>query len=235
MSEMLTNPIILELDAISKSFSSPHGLITILNKVSLQLRAGEVVSVCGESGVGKSTLLYIAAALESMNAGTLTWADSFNVNLHTKTQIAHKRGRCIGFVFQSYYLIPELNAFENILMPCRILGILNAETKERAQSLLDRLGLYARRKALPGTLSGGERQRLAIARALIHEPQLIVADEPTGNLDEATAIHVLEMLLKLCAEEHRGLLLVTHNMTFAAQAHRCLMLKNKTLIPKLFN
>ena len=202
---------ILRVDGVRKTYQSGDRRIEVLREVSFAIAAGESVSIRGESGSGKSTLLNLFAGLDAPDAGTIALMGS--------TRIDHgARGRLIGIVFQSFYLIPELNAWENVLMAARVVGKVGAVEKARARTLLERVGLGGRAHHVPSQLSGGERQRVAVARALINSPKLLLADEPTGNLDEKTGDGVIDSLLGLCAETQTALVLVTHN---AAHAARC--------------
>lgn len=205
------NEPILRVEGVQKSFTSGDRKIEVLRDVAFAISAGESASIRGESGSGKSTLLNLFAGLDAPDAG--------RIELEGRTRIdAAARGRLIGIVFQSFYLIPELNAYENVLMAARVAGVLNAETRQRATELLRRVGLADRAHHVPAQLSGGERQRVAVARALINSPRLLLADEPTGNLDEKTGDGVIDVLLGLCDETKTALVLVTHN---AAHASRC--------------
>jgi predicted ABC-type transport system involved in lysophospholipase L1 biosynthesis ATPase subunit len=182
------------------------------------------VSIRGESGSGKSTLLNLIAGLDSADAGTLTWAGLANTG-------TVRRGTFLGMVFQSYYLIPEIDARANVLMAHRMLARPDAASRARADDLLARVGLAERRHHLPSQLSGGERQRVAVARALMNRPPLLLADEPTGNLDERTGDAVIELLLGLCADTGTALVLVTHNATHAAKTQRGLRLHGGVIVP----
>lgn len=204
---------------LHKTFRGPDGGVPVLQGADLELRAGESVSIRGESGAGKSTLLHVLAALEMADSGQLYWEDEAVFNKSSHWQAA-RRTHFMGFVFQAYYLIPELNALENVLLARRLAGSLSKGDKERAEALLERVGLEKRARHLPNQLSGGERQRVAIARALMNRPALLLADEPTGNLDEHTGEEIMNMLLKLCDEEQTALILVTHNADFARRTQR---------------
>lgn len=202
---------ILRVSGVRKTYLSGDRRIEVLREVSFAISAGESVSIRGESGSGKSTLLNLFAGLDAADAGRIELAGSPVID-HAA------RGRSIGIVFQSFYLIPELNAFENVLMAARVAGKVGPVEKARAVELLKKVGLAERAHHVPAQLSGGERQRVAVARALINRPKLLLADEPTGNLDEKTGESVIESLLGLCAETQTALVLVTHN---AAHAVRC--------------
>lgn len=209
---------IITARGLRKTFLSGTERLEVLNGVDLDVAAGESVSIRGESGSGKSTLLNLLAGLDTPDAGTLAWAGSPDTG-------TERRGTFLGMVFQSFYLIPELDARENVLMARRILGRLDGAGHARADELLSRVGLTARAKHLPSQLSGGERQRVAVARALMNSPKLLLADEPTGNLDEHTGDAIIELLLGLCAETQTALVLVTHNAAHAQKTSRQLFLR----------
>lgn len=222
---VVNNPddIILEAKQLGKSFPSPDGAISVLNGVDFELRRGESVSIRGESGSGKSTLLNVLSGLETTDVGELFW-DGKKVSGRSLSWLAALRTNYIGFVFQSYYLAPELNALENVLLGARIAGRINSTVTDRAEALLKRVGMGHRLRHGSTKLSGGERQRVAVARALINDPPLVLADEPTGNLDEATGLAVMDLLLELAGEEAKSLVLVTHNPEFAKRTQRQLTL-----------
>jgi len=212
---------ILAARGLRKTFLSGDRRLEVLTGLDLDVAAGESVSIRGESGSGKSTLLQLLAGLDAPDAGTLAWAGTPDTG--TK-----RRATFLGIVFQSFYLMPELNARENVLMARRILGGIDVEARTRADELLTKVGLAERMTHLPAQLSGGERQRVAVARALMNSPRLILADEPTGNLDERTGDAVIELLLGLCAETQTSLVLVTHNAAHAQKTHRQLVLRSGT-------
>ena len=221
----VNNPddIILEAKQLGKSFPGPDGAISVLNGVSFKLRRGESVSIRGESGSGKSTLLNVLSGLETSDVGELLW-NGQQVSGRSLSWLAARRTNYIGFVFQSYYLAPELNALENVLLGARIAGRINSTVIDRAEALLKRVGMGHRLRHGSSKLSGGERQRVAVARALINDPPLVLADEPTGNLDEATGVAVMDLLLELAGEEAKSLVLVTHNPEFAKRTQHQLTL-----------
>lgn len=203
---------LLKANQVRKIYPSGDRTIAVLEDVDFSISEGESVSIRGESGSGKSTLLNLLAGLDQPDTGTVRWLGR---------EVDHSvRGKDIGIIFQSFYLIPELNALENVLMARRILGRVREEDRSRAKDLLARVGLAERAHHLPTQLSGGERQRVAVARALINEPRLILADEPTGNLDEKSGEVVIEILLRLCSETSTALVLVTHNAAHAERAQR---------------
>ena len=204
---------ILEAAGLQKSFLSGERTLEVLRGVDLSVAAGESVSICGESGSGKSTLLHLLAGLDACDAGQLSWEGSAEID-------AARRGVFLGMVFQAFYLIPELTARDNILMAARMIGGVGAKERQRADELLERVGLAARGDHVPAKLSGGERQRVAVARALMNQPKLLLADEPTGNLDEKTGDLIIELLLELCRETGTALVLVTHNLAHASKTDR---------------
>jgi predicted ABC-type transport system involved in lysophospholipase L1 biosynthesis ATPase subunit len=208
---------VLSARGLRKNFRSGDATLEVLRGVDLDIAAGESVSIRGESGSGKSTLLNLLAGLDAPDAGTVMWDGSGNTG-------ARRRSAYLGMVFQSFYLVPELDALGNVLLSRRILGGIDAGARARARDLLGEVGLGERTHHLPSQLSGGERQRVALARALMNHPRLIVADEPTGNLDEGTGNAVVELLLGLCSSAATALILVTHNAAHAAKTGRSLVL-----------
>ncbi len=218
-----SDDIILEAKQLGKSFPSPDGAISVLDGVDFKLRRGESVSIRGESGSGKSTLLNVLSGLETTDVGELLW-NGQQVSGRSLSWLAARRTNYIGFVFQSYYLAPELNALENVLLGARIAGRINSTVIDRAEALLKRVGMEHRLRHGSTKLSGGERQRVAVARALINDPPLVLADEPTGNLDEATGVAVMDLLLEIAGEEAKSLVLVTHNPEFAKRTQHQLTL-----------
>ena len=207
---------ILSASALTKSYLSGDRRIEVLRGVNLTVEAGESVSIRGESGSGKSTLLNLLSGLDSPEGGQLTWAGA--------PVSGEARAKFLGMVFQSFYLIPEIDALANVLMAARMVAVPGAAERARAKELLARVGLAERAIHLPAQLSGGERQRVAVARALMNSPKLLLADEPTGNLDEQTGDAVIELLLSLCRETGTALVLVTHNVAHAKKTSRQLFL-----------
>ena len=205
-SQLSSGAAVLAARGIRKNYRSGDRVIEVLRGVDLVIGAGESVSIRGESGSGKSTLLNLLAGLDEPDAGLLAWAG--------EPAHAARRARFLGMVFQSFYLIPEIDALANVLMAARMVKAPGAA--ERASHL-------------PAQLSGGERQRVAVARALMNAPQLLLADEPTGNLDEHTGDAVIELLLGLCRETQTALVLVTHNAAYAGKTGRQLFLREGLL------
>ncbi len=216
------NGKILSAVEIRKAFKSPDGGLTeVLKGASLDVCESESVSICGESGAGKTTFLNIIAGLESPDSGEVLW-DGRRIDLLSNSKQAALRARFMGFVFQNCCLIPELNARENVEFAARIAGVYERrKSRARAEELLEFTGLGGRMKHLPSQLSGGEKQRVAVARALMNNPSVILADEPTGNLDEKTGESVMEMLLSLCGSGRASLILITHNPDFARRTSKC--------------
>lgn len=219
----MSDPI-LSGRGLAKSYLSGDRRIEVLRNADLDVAAGESVSIRGESGSGKSTLLHLLSGLDAPDAGTLSWAGS--------PPSAARRSHFLGMVFQAFYLIPELDAFQNVLMASRIVKSPGAAERARARGLLDRVGLTQRSLHLPAQLSGGERQRVAVARALMNSPKLLLADEPTGNLDEHTGEAMINLLLGLCSDTGTALVLVTHNAQHAARTVRQLFLHDGVLVQR---
>ena len=205
----------LEVTNLSKAYPTPQGPLPILSDISLKLERGEAVSIMGPSGSGKSTLLYIIGALEPPTSGTVT-LDGQNPFALDEKQLARFRNRHTGFVFQDHCLLPQLTVLENVLTPTLV-----AETTEddtaRAKELLDQVGLSGRLTHRPAELSGGEKQRVAVARALIRKPALLLCDEPTGNLDRKSSDAVADLLLELHRQQQTILIVVTHSAELAAR------------------
>lgn len=213
---------------LKKSFTTPAGTIEVLRDVNLAIASGESVSVRGESGAGKTTLLQILGGLDTPDSGELFW-NGERITKRGNAFLAKARTKLIGYVFQFFHLVPELTALENVLLAARIAGTPMRQARAQAKELLARVGLAERMTHLPTKLSGGECQRVAIARALINRPPLILADEPTGNLDERTGEAIMQLIIDVCREQNTALLLVTHNLDFAARTDRRLVLRHGVL------
>jgi lipoprotein-releasing system ATP-binding protein len=214
---------VLRATGLRKNYRSGDATLEVLRGVDLAVAPGESVSIRGESGSGKSTLLNLLAGLDRPDAGELFWGREPTAQL-SLGDLTARRGRFLGMVFQAYYLIPEIDALANVLMGARMIGSSGKAERERAAALLKRVGLAERAAHTPAHLSGGERQRVAVARALMNRPQVLLADEPTGNLDERTGDEIIHLLLEVCAEEQSALVLVTHNAAHAAKTRRQLFL-----------
>ncbi|HEV2803158.1 MAG TPA: ABC transporter ATP-binding protein [Pyrinomonadaceae bacterium] len=209
----------LEVNNLSKEYPTPRGGLPILSDVSLSLKRGDAASIMGPSGSGKSSFLYIVGALEPPSAGTVT-LDGQNPFEMPERELAAFRNRRIGFIFQDHCLLPQLTVLENVLTPTLVANGRNGgegDDVERARALLEQVGLTARSEHLPAQLSGGEKQRVALARALIRRPLLLLCDEPTGNLDHASAATVAELLLELHRRQETILVVVTHSAELAAR------------------
>ena len=209
----------LELKNIQKSFSHNGNVINILKGLDLSVLPGESIAVTGASGVGKSTLLNIMGSLEPPTDGAVFF-EGKDFNELTEGELCGLRNRAIGFVFQFHHLLPELNALENTMMPARIAGLDVAEAAEKACDILGKVGLSDRLDHRVGELSGGEQQRVAIARALVMKPRLLLADEPTGNLDRITGDRIIDLLIRLKKEEGLSMVMATHNQRMAERMSR---------------
>lgn len=217
----MNKEVVLKLTDICKDYRQGNSVVEVLKNVNLEVTRGKTVSIVGASGSGKSTLLHIA--------GLLDYADSGSVYVHgipdyqqNNLQYAHNiRLNHMGFVYQYHHLLKDFNAIENVAMPLIIAGRAKEYAFERAEELLDKLGLANKLYNLPGELSGGQQQRVAIARALVNDPKIILADEPTGNLDSATAEEVFELFIDRAKNHNAAVIMVTHNMALARKMESC--------------
>lgn len=223
------NPILVA-SGLSKAYPTADGTLDVLTGLDLEIRSGEMVAIVGESGTGKSTLLHLLGALDRPTAGTVHFRGD-DVFSKDDEALAAFRNRSLGFVFQFHHLLPEFSAVENVEMPALIAGQTMDEARPRARGLLDSLGLGDRLDHRPSQLSGGEQQRVAVARALMNRPGLVLMDEPTGNLDVSTAGRLHDELRRLSREEDGAFVVVTHNPTLAALADRVLELVDGRLQP----
>ncbi len=214
-----SSPILVATE-IRKVYQTPSEEIVVLNGVSFALQAGENMAIVGPSGAGKSTLLQILGALDRPTSGSVSvgGVDPFTMN---ENQQARFRNEKIGFIFQDHHLLPQWNVLENTLLPALANGNPSVEVRDRAVRLLERVGLQHRMTHLPSQLSGGERERVAVARSLLLKPMVVLADEPTGNLDRHSAENVSQLLLEVPQEENTVLIVVTHSSTLAAKMQRC--------------
>jgi lipoprotein-releasing system ATP-binding protein len=219
----------LEISNVAKQYPTPRGPLTVLSEVSLTLNRGEAAAIMGPSGAGKSTLLYIAGGLEPPTAGTVTLGGVDPYKIPEK-ELAAFRNRTIGFVFQDHCLLPQCSVLENVLVPTLVAND-RAPYPGRARELLRQVGLEDRLDHRPSELSGGEKQRVALARSLILEPRLLLCDEPTGNLDEASAEMVVSLLLELDRRRETILIVVTHNPALAARFPKRYELRHANLHP----
>ncbi len=211
--------LVLELDNIYRSFTQAGNKLDVLRGCDLQIKAGERIALVGPSGAGKSTLLQIAGLLEAPDKGTIYIAGQKATKLHEAGRTA-LRSQKIGFVYQLHHLLPEFTARENIILPQMIAGTSWEKASQRADELLELVALLPRAQHRPAELSGGEQQRIAIARALANKPAILIADEPTGNLDQHTAAHVFSLLQDLAFHQNLGLLMATHNHDLAKRMDR---------------
>ena len=214
---------------LTKTIQTDRHRVEILKKISFEVPASQVVAIMGPSGSGKSTLLGLIAGLDWPTSGTVM-LDGVDMTRLDEDELALLRGRKIGFVFQTYQLIPTLTALENVLLPAELAGSSANGALDRARSLLGGVGLLDREDHYPAQLSGGEQQRVAIARAFVMSPSVLLADEPTGNLDSVNGSHVLELLLKLNREQGTTLVLVTHDDTLASHADRRILLLDGRIV-----
>lgn len=219
---------VLELQGINMRFPSGEGFIDVLSNVSFEIGRGESAALVGQSGAGKSTLLQIAALLEKPTSGDVLINGRSVLGLSDNEKTAVRRNN-IGFVYQYHNLLPEFSALENVMIPQLMRGVAKNEALEKAKELLDAVGLSHRLDHGPKKLSGGEQQRAAIARALANDPDIIIADEPTGNLDNTTANVVFELLLNLINTKKMSILMATHNLELAKMLDKKIVLANKVL------
>ncbi|HEY6059309.1 MAG TPA: ABC transporter ATP-binding protein [Gemmatimonadales bacterium] len=221
---------LLEARGIRKVFAGGDGRpLEVLAGVDLDVRRGELIAVVGASGAGKSTLLHLLGALDRPTAGDI-WLEGSRYADVGPQGLAEMRNRKLGFVFQFHHLLREFTALENVMMPLLIGGVAEREARSRAEERLSAVGLAGRMTHRPAELSGGEQQRCAVARALVHDPSLVLADEPSGNLDHASSEHLHEMLFRLAREFETAIVIVTHNRQLAARADRILWLEDGRLV-----
>ena len=230
----MNNPpadIIVEARDIHKRYDLGRRQLEVLQGVSLQVQRGEFLALRGASGAGKSTLLHLMGGLDSPNQGEIFF-DGTNYSSLSPGALAQLRNLKIGFIFQAYHLLPELDALENVCLPARMARMPAGLAEKRGLELLDRVGLKGRVEHRPNELSGGEQQRVAIARSLINTPQLIVADEPTGNLDSHTGAEIIDLLCALREERQATLIIATHDTKVAARASRVIHLRDGAIAPE---
>jgi putative ABC transport system ATP-binding protein len=216
-------PLLVEIVGLSKSYVRGDQIVPVLTDINLTIREGDFVALMGPSGSGKSTLLNLIAGIDKPDAGRLAIAGE-DITAFGDSELADWRARSVGFVFQFYNLMPVLTAFENVELPLQLTDLSRAERRERVELLLDMVGLGDRTKHYPNELSGGQQQRVAIARALVTDPLLVIADEPTGDLDRQSAADILKLLDRLNVELGKSIVMVTHDPRAAEAAHHLIYL-----------
>jgi lipoprotein-releasing system ATP-binding protein len=220
---------VLEVIGLAKRYPSGSALLTVFEDVNFQLQKGESVALVGESGAGKSTLLHLLGALDKPTEGRILFGDLV-VNEAGEKALDAYRNSSVGYVWQSYHLLPEFTALENVIMPRLIAGVSREQAVPQGLKWLERLGLAGRATHRSGELSGGEQQRVAVARALVGEPKLLLADEPTGNLDDRTSEELIAQLFELQRSEALTMVIATHNLSFAQRCDRIYRIANAALI-----
>lgn len=220
--------MILKCSNVSKSFNQGPRAINVLKDINLDIAKGRTISILGKSGSGKTTLLSILSGIEQVDSGDIFFKND-KISILSQDELTKIRSNSIGVIFQQFHLIEHLNALENVLLPLEILGIKNGEAK--AKELLEKVGLGDRLDHFPGQLSGGEKQRVAISRAMAISPDLLLADEPSGSLDEETGQMVMDLLFDLVKENNMALILVTHEKSLASRCDKSLVLEGGVLTP----
>ena len=221
----------VEVRELVKSYTAPGGRLEVLRGLDLDIAQGEMVAIVGASGVGKSTLLHVIGGLDALDGGMVRIGDASIDQMDDEARVRF-RNRHVGFVFQFHHLLPEFTAVENVAMPLFIAGRPGREARAHAEELLGRVGLGHRLEHRPGALSGGEQQRVAVARALVCQPSVLLADEPTGNLDEATGAELQSLLREMHREHGLTSIIVTHNATLAAACDRVVRLEGGRLVKR---
>ncbi len=221
MNDQKSETPVLVCEGVTRTFIQGQSEIQVLHEVDLAIGRGERIAIVGASGAGKSTLLHLLGGLDRPNAGRIV-VDGVDLATQTEKMLAQLRNRAMGFVYQFHHLLPEFSALENVAMPLLIGGLDPAAAAQKASQMLERVGLARRVSHKPGELSGGERQRTAVARAMVHQPICLLADEPTGNLDETNSEHIYELMLALNTDFNTALVVVTHDRALAHRMDRCL-------------
>jgi lipoprotein-releasing system ATP-binding protein len=212
---------LIEAMNINKSFETAAGELKVLKDINISITEGEIAAIIGASGAGKSTLLYILGALDKPTSGKVLFQKN-DIFMMDESALSHFRNKSIGFVFQFHHLLPEFNALENVMLPGMISSRNHSQTEKKARELLEEFGLSKRIRHRPGELSGGEQQRVAVARALMQNPKIVLADEPTGNLDTVTGNEIFELFVDLNRKKNISFVIVTHNKQLSDRCHRVL-------------
>ena len=220
---------LIQIEGLSKSFREGEQIHLVLDDVTADINRGELIVIIGRSGSGKSTLLNLLGGIDRPDSGTIKIGQVDLDALNERDRTLFRRDH-IGYVFQFFNLIPTLTVMENLLLPLELQGSVGKPERDRCRSLLEEVGLYGRRSSFPERLSGGERQRVAIARALVHQPDLILADEPTGNLDVGTGVQVIELLDRLTRQSGKTLLMATHSHEVVGLSDRTLSIEHGKLV-----
>lgn len=220
--------IILKISDLEKKYTTDSETLVVFNDLNFDVARGSKNTIVGESGCGKSTLLNIIAGIDKFSSGKVI-AGKWNIGILNEKQLSEYRSKFLGIIFQFHYLLKDFSALENVYMPALIAGVSKKEAVKKAEQLLEDVGVYDRKKHLPSQLSGGERQRVAVARALINNPKLILADEPTGNLDPANAEKIGNLLFSMTEKYQKTLILVTHDLNLAKKGDRQLKISEGKL------
>jgi len=220
---------IIRLENVWKTYPMGEVEVHALREINLAILKGEFVAITGASGSGKSTMMNLVGCLDMPSKGAI-YLDGKNIAAISESDLSSIRGRKIGFIFQQFNLIPNMNALENVMLPLEFQGIPDSEATKRARGLLEMVGLGERVEHLPSQLSGGQQQRVAVARALANNPEVVLADEPTGNLDSISGSEVMTLLENLWKKEHKTIIMVTHEMKLAKRAERIINLKDGQIV-----
>ena len=220
--------MLIDVREVTKTYGKGEAAFVALDKVSLKIKRGESVAIIGKSGSGKSTLMHVLAALDSVTAGIIAY-DGQDYNVLSSSKLDQLRSHKFGFIFQQFFLNPRETVFENVLLPLKIAGIGFSERKKRAMAALEEVDLLDKKASLSVNLSGGQKQRVAIARAIVNQPEVIFADEPTGNLDSENGARIIDLLFRLNREKGITLIIVTHDNDLAAKCGRRFVMKDGEL------
>ena len=220
---------LIEIKELTKTFIMAESALTVLKDITFSVKQGEFMSITGQSGSGKSTLMHLIGCLDKPTSGTYL-LEGKNVSTMTSNKLAHIRNNLIGFVFQRFYLLPDLTALDNVALPKLYAGSSEKDAQERAKEILDQVGLGDRIYHLPNQLSGGQQQRVAIARAMINHPPLILADEPTGNLDSRTGEDIMNSFTELNRSKKVTIIIVTHDFSLAQKTNRIIKLLDGRIV-----